>query len=210
MDEYEHIKGYDNLYKINRGGSIYSCWYKKEMKPIVSDWGYHYVTLKKEGKTEKSFIHRLLAKQYIDNPDNKPEVDHIDRNKINNSLSNLRWVTRIENRNNRDDIISNLTEEQLTERTNKMREYKRIWAEKNRRAKGITPMSELNKTKDPEYYNNKAKEYKAKEDAETKAERLRLRREKYKTTPQTEDQKQRARERAKQQRLHKNTITINN
>jgi len=91
-----------------------------------------------------------------------------------------------------------------------MREYKRIWAEKNRRVKGMQIKTEMNKTKDPKYYNNKAKEYRAKEDDETKAERLRLRREKYKTIPQTEDQKQRARERAKQQRLNKITITINN
>ena len=45
--------------------------------------------------------HRILAKHFIPNPENLQEVDHIDRNKANNSLDNLRWVTRTENNSNR-------------------------------------------------------------------------------------------------------------
>lgn len=130
--EFEFIKGYENLYKINRNGDIYSCWYKKNMTPLVSKDGYKYIHLKKEGVRFKGFIHRLLAKQYIDNPDNKPEIDHIDRNKNNNSLDNLRWVSRIENRRNRADIIENLTEEQKEERLQNIRDYKAKWARENR------------------------------------------------------------------------------
>ena len=137
--EFEFIKGYENLYKINKNGDIYSCWYKKNMTPLVNKDGYKYVCLKKEGKRSKGFIHRLLGKQYLDNPDNKPEIDHIDRNKDNNSLDNLRWVSRVENRRNRADIIENLTEEQKEERQKKIRERARIWAEKDRRNKGIKP-----------------------------------------------------------------------
>jgi hypothetical protein len=52
--------------------------------------------------THKSrLLHRLLAKAWIPNPENKPEVDHIDRNKQNNALSNLRWATPQENCLNR-------------------------------------------------------------------------------------------------------------
>ncbi len=46
------------------------------------------------------YIHRAVAKLFIPNPDNKPEVDHIDTNKANNRVDNLRWVTRKENNNN--------------------------------------------------------------------------------------------------------------
>ena len=136
MEDFEFIKEYENLYKINKNGDIYSCWYKKVMTPLTSKDGYKYVSLKKEGKRYKGFIHRLLGKQYIENPDNKPEIDHINRDKNDNSLQNLRWVSRVENRKNRDDIIENLTEEQKEERKIKIRERARIWAEKDRRNKG--------------------------------------------------------------------------
>jgi hypothetical protein len=52
------------------------------------------------------FLHRMLAEAFIPNPDNKPEVDHKDRNRTNNSLSNLRWSDRVEQNNNRD--LSNM------------------------------------------------------------------------------------------------------
>ena len=128
MDNFEYIKGYENLYKINRNGEIYSCWYKKIMKHSKTDDGYYYIKLKKEGIRKKGYIHRLLALQYIENPDNKPEVDHIDRNKNNHSLDNLRWVTKLENMRNRDDVIANFTEEQKLERLEKLRKYKAEWA----------------------------------------------------------------------------------
>lgn len=50
-------------------------------------------------------VHRLVAETFIPNPENKPEVDHIDRNPSNNNVSNLRWVTVRENNNNRKDNL---------------------------------------------------------------------------------------------------------
>ena len=58
-----------------------------------------YVLVSLNGKPYQ--YHRILAKHFIPNPDELPEVDHIDRDKANNSLENLRWVNRSENKVNR-------------------------------------------------------------------------------------------------------------
>ena len=201
--EFEFIKGYENLYKINKNGEVYSCRYNKLKKHLITDDGYYFVSITKNGIKHKGRIHRLLALQYLDNPNELPEVDHIDRNKSNNTLTNLRWVTRVENRNNRADIIINKTDEEQCERLDNIREYKREWAEKNRREKGCEIKSEMTKTKDPHYKAEWSKNMRATETDEHKAERLRKRREAYAKKEQTEEQKEKARERARKQREKK-------
>lgn len=54
-----------------------------------------------KGKKKNYYVHRLVAEAFIDNPENKKEVDHIDRNNKNNNIENLRWATREENCINR-------------------------------------------------------------------------------------------------------------
>lgn len=98
MDEYESLVGYENLYRINKQGDIWSCHFGKIMKPLVTEDGYLFVSLTKDNVRKKSYIARLLALQYIPNDDPlKIQIDHINRNNQNNSLDNLRWVTKKEN-----------------------------------------------------------------------------------------------------------------
>ena len=58
---------------------------------------YKMIGLNKDKKQTPHSIHRLLAIHFIPNPDNKPQVNHIDGDKFNNDLSNLKWVTCSEN-----------------------------------------------------------------------------------------------------------------
>ena len=73
------------------------------LKQGTNGGGYLSLTLGRvNGKTQVFTVHRLVALQFIDNddPDNKTQVDHIDRNRFNNSIENLRWVTPKENYKN--------------------------------------------------------------------------------------------------------------
>lgn len=70
------------------------------LKPALAPGGYLKVTLSGKGKPKTLSAHRLVAKTFIPNPDNKPTIDHIDRNRKNNTISNLRWCTLSENMHN--------------------------------------------------------------------------------------------------------------
>ena len=100
MEEYEEIKDYPN-YLINRQGKIWSKFYNRELIPSLGKDGYLKISLTKDKKRKTYKIHRLLAIQFIPNPDNLPIIDHIDGNRQNNSFENLNWVNPIENSNNR-------------------------------------------------------------------------------------------------------------
>ena len=74
----------------------------KILTPVIKTiWGYYGVNLYDMGRVETHYIHRLVANAFLPNPDKKPEIDHIDRVKGNNTLANLRWVSCRENCANR-------------------------------------------------------------------------------------------------------------
>ena len=70
------------------------------LHPTVGKRGYMMVYLRKNKIKHRKYVHRLVAETFIENPMNHPEIDHIDTNRLNNTVSNLRWVTRQENCNN--------------------------------------------------------------------------------------------------------------
>ena len=181
-DTFEYIKGYENLYKINKKGEIWSCIHQKIRKPVIKkDQEYLQITLVKEGNKLKTGIHRLMALQYIDNPDNLPQVDHIDRNRQNNTLDNLRWISCSGNSINRKPPTpKTYTEEELLERKEKIKKYKTEWAKKDRLAKGISIKSEMCKSKDPNYKAEWARVKRASLTPEEKEVQLARRRELYK------------------------------
>ena len=105
------IKGYEGLYIITSYGRVFSVVKRDRFSRIMgggevkqhltgSRRDYHFVVLYKNGKGKQFYVHQLVAMSFIPNPENKPQVDHIDNNKENNHVENLRWVTHKENSRN--------------------------------------------------------------------------------------------------------------
>ena len=81
-------------YSINELGEVRNDVTGKIKKPFQNKQNkYFYIDLWKDNKVKKYPIHRLIAEAFIPNSLNKPTVDHIDGNRANNSIDNLRWAT---------------------------------------------------------------------------------------------------------------------
>lgn len=106
-EEWKPVIGFEVLYAVSNKGRVASLQYhgvESFSLMSLSDRpdGYKVVKIRDWNKKySRSFpVHRLVAEAFIPNPDNKPQVDHIDTNKCNNYVENLRWVTLLENQRN--------------------------------------------------------------------------------------------------------------
>ena len=88
MEEIWKIIESDTRYEVSNLGNIRNTKTKRLRKLEMNEKGYLRVKLDKQYR-----VHRLVALAFIENPENKPEVDHIDGDKRNNKVDNLRWVT---------------------------------------------------------------------------------------------------------------------
>ena len=100
MEEWKSISGYEGRYQVSNLGNIRSLISNKILKPRVDKDGYLKVILYSEDKSRREYrLHRLVAETFIPNPNDLPQVNHIDENKTNNSVSNLEWCTSKQNAN---------------------------------------------------------------------------------------------------------------
>jgi hypothetical protein len=82
-------------YYVDKDGSIHKNGKKISQSKMTR--GYLSVSIYHNGVFKTHYVHRIVAECYLDNPKNKPLVNHIDGNKLNNSVENLEWVTHKEN-----------------------------------------------------------------------------------------------------------------
>lgn len=101
---WKDIDNYEGLYQVSNLGNVKSLNYNhtgnpRLLKPHESESGYYYVYLRKDKHTTGFRVHRLVASAFVPNPDNKPQVNHINENKKDNRAINLSWMTAKENSN---------------------------------------------------------------------------------------------------------------
>lgn len=100
MQIWKNINGYQGLYQVSNIGRIKTTtnhyWHRQIIrKPKIRK--YAEIPLVLNGKTKWFMVHRLVAQAFIPNPQNKPQINHKDGNKLNNSVDNLQWCTESEN-----------------------------------------------------------------------------------------------------------------
>ena len=117
VEEWKDIEGYEGLYQVSDWGNVKSLprlskrsasrhrgtsilINERILKQSFQTSGYKVVVLCKDGNNRQFQVHRLVAEAFIPNPENKPQIDHINTNKAENNVENLRWCTHTENMNN--------------------------------------------------------------------------------------------------------------
>ena len=121
---WKDIEGYEGKYQVSNLGNVKSLNYKNSGKEqniaLCNDAdGYLLVNLRLNNKVKTKRVHRLVAQAFIPNPENKPQVNHIDGNKKNNKIENLEWCTCEENQRHAWDKGLKIRTKEMNERQSK-------------------------------------------------------------------------------------------
>lgn len=102
QEVWKPVKGYEGVYEVSSLGNVaslnYRCTGRRQLlRQGIATVGYPVVLLSFGEKAKMAYVHRLVADTFIPNPDEKPQVNHLDGNKRNNAVSNLEWCSGQEN-----------------------------------------------------------------------------------------------------------------
>ena len=108
MEIWKEIEGYEGLYEVSNTGKVRSLdryttgnrnrlLKGKELRQRKNELNYCFVHLCKDGISKNTRVHRLVAQEFIPNPEDKPYINHKDANPMNNHVDNLEWCTQQEN-----------------------------------------------------------------------------------------------------------------
>lgn len=102
MEVWKDIEGYEGLYQVSNMGRVKSLGKRGAIKQPIERKnpkrkGYLVMQLYKDNKPKNCYVHRLVAEAFVENPDNKETVNHINGDKHDNRASNLEWSTHAEN-----------------------------------------------------------------------------------------------------------------
>ncbi|MBN3421750.1 NUMOD4 domain-containing protein [Clostridium botulinum] len=96
---FENIEGYEGYYKVTNTGKVFSCKRNIFLKQRIDNKGYKRICLHLDGEVKDYQVHRLVARAFIENPNNYPIINHKDQNPLNNNVENLEWCTYKYNNN---------------------------------------------------------------------------------------------------------------
>lgn len=95
IESWKDVVGYENEYEVSNLGNVRRK--QKTLAISVSLHGYQNISLSKNGKVKTHLVHRLVAKAFLENKEDREQVNHKDCSKTNNNVDNLEWVTPQEN-----------------------------------------------------------------------------------------------------------------
>lgn len=96
-ETWKPVVGFEDRYKVSNFGRVKNYKRRLVLKQRLSVWGYPVVCLWDGSKKHTMVVHRMVAKAFIKNPENRSDVNHKDCNKTNNFVKNLEWCTPLEN-----------------------------------------------------------------------------------------------------------------
>ena len=97
MEQWREVVGYNGKYLVSNKGRVKNAKSGRILKERITHRGYVKVHLFRVNDDRNVFLHRIVAQAFIPNPQGKPQVNHIDGNKLNNNADNLEWCTNEEN-----------------------------------------------------------------------------------------------------------------